>query len=736
MKPSPPAPRSALPSAGKLAPFVILILAIGLFVWHSSSTQFLQDDSYITYRYARNVARGAGPVFNTSERVEGYTNFLWMMLLSALGVLGVPFATIIPLSQVLGVLCGIGVIVIFFFFVRRWSTGPPAVAPLATLFLAANGSFAYWCVSGMETGLFALLIAAAFFTYLSARTTGGFVGTSALLGLAALTRPEGALFWAVVLLHFVVRRALKDRRDALRPTNVRDLALLLVPFLVLVAPLYIWQLSYYGYFFPNTFYAKTGIAATYLKSGIAYVTSFHKAYGFWGLALLFPVGLALRRRGLVPALPFLFALLVLAIQGLYTVSVGGDVLRIYRFFVPVYFLFYFVLAEGVWLVPAGPAARTVLLTILVPLTFWGPFARPFPFLRGRTVRQEINHNKYLERGLVDKMSATGRWLNRNMSEKDWFACTTIGAVSWFSDRNLLDMLGLTDAVVAHHPEHIMGSKVYWKERNYNTRRVLEMDPAYIYFSTGGKPSAAAERALFLRTRFRRGYFPCPISVQERGGVFSDILYKRRPGADTLPLETPGVNPEFVNLYNLGINLARPRTTDSAIAAFRKCNALAPPDFAYGYEWLGEIYLESQKSDLAAENFTRAVEIDDWAVNAHAGLGTICFNQGQFPEAVGHFRKVVTYAPDFYDGYINLSAALTKTLDFAAAETTVAEAVRRFPGIPDLELRLAYVRYLAGNLDGAERDLNAILARFPSYQDARRLLDQVKARRAPTPSPKP
>jgi tetratricopeptide (TPR) repeat protein len=719
-----------LPAAGKLAPLVILVLAIGLFVWHSSSTQFLQDDSYITYRYARNVARGAGPVFNVGERVEGYTNFLWMMLLSALGVLGIPFTTVIPLSQVLGVLCGIGVIIIFFFLIRRWSTGPPAAAPLATLFLAANGSFAYWCVSGMETGLFALLIAAACLVYLDAETASGFVSTSLLLGLAALTRPEGALFWAIVLLHFVVTRATRDRRNALRPANVRDLTLLLVPFVVLVAPLYIWQLSYYGYFFPNTFYAKTGIAATYLKSGIAYLVSFYKAYGFWGLALAFPVGLALRRRSLVPALPFLFALLVLAIQGLYTIAVGGDVLRIYRFFVPVYFLFYFVLAEAVWLIPAGPAARTVLLAILVPLTFWGPF------VPGQSVRREINHNKYLERGLVDKMSATGRWLNRHISERDWFACTTIGAVSWFSDRNLVDMLGLTDAVVAHHPEHILGTRVYWKERNYNTRRVLEMNPVYIYFSTGGKPSAAAERALFLRTRFRRGYFPCPVSVQERGRVFSDVLYKRRPGADTLPVETPGVNPEFVDLYNLGINLARPGKTDTAIATFRKCNAVAPPDFAYGYEWLGEIYLESKQADLAEANFTRAVEIDDWAVNAHAGLGSIYFSQRRFDSATAHFRAVVEHAPDFYDGYLNLSAALTQAADFKSAETALAQAVRRFPGVPDLELRLAYVRYLAGDFDGAERDLNAMLARSPSYQDARRLLDQVRARRGPTPPPKP
>ena len=42
--------------------------------------RFVQDDAFITYRYARNLARGEGLVFNPGERVEGYTNFLWTVM--------------------------------------------------------------------------------------------------------------------------------------------------------------------------------------------------------------------------------------------------------------------------------------------------------------------------------------------------------------------------------------------------------------------------------------------------------------------------------------------------------------------------------------------------------------------------------------------------------------------------------------------------------------------------------
>ena len=43
--------------------------------------RFVQDDAYISFRYARNLADGFGLVWNIGERVEGYTNFLWTLLM-------------------------------------------------------------------------------------------------------------------------------------------------------------------------------------------------------------------------------------------------------------------------------------------------------------------------------------------------------------------------------------------------------------------------------------------------------------------------------------------------------------------------------------------------------------------------------------------------------------------------------------------------------------------------------
>src|SRR5215468_3827839 len=68
-----------------------LLGTLGLLLWHAAVYWFLTDDGYISFRYARNLAHGHGLVFNPGhERVEGYTNLLWVLILAAGNLLGAP----------------------------------------------------------------------------------------------------------------------------------------------------------------------------------------------------------------------------------------------------------------------------------------------------------------------------------------------------------------------------------------------------------------------------------------------------------------------------------------------------------------------------------------------------------------------------------------------------------------------------------------------------------------------
>jgi hypothetical protein len=55
-----------------IAAVVAGVILAGLRSW-------MCDDAFITFRYADNLVRGHGLVFNAGERVEGYTNFSWTL---------------------------------------------------------------------------------------------------------------------------------------------------------------------------------------------------------------------------------------------------------------------------------------------------------------------------------------------------------------------------------------------------------------------------------------------------------------------------------------------------------------------------------------------------------------------------------------------------------------------------------------------------------------------------------
>src|SRR3989442_1472314 len=71
------------PRGRELALFVALFLLTAmLFAYNVRLGYFLGDDSFISFRYARHLAAGRGLVWNPGERVEGYTNFLWVILMA------------------------------------------------------------------------------------------------------------------------------------------------------------------------------------------------------------------------------------------------------------------------------------------------------------------------------------------------------------------------------------------------------------------------------------------------------------------------------------------------------------------------------------------------------------------------------------------------------------------------------------------------------------------------------
>jgi len=56
----------------------LTIAVLACLAWHN---RFIWDDSFISFRYVYNLILGHGLVLNLGERVVGYTNFLWTLLM-------------------------------------------------------------------------------------------------------------------------------------------------------------------------------------------------------------------------------------------------------------------------------------------------------------------------------------------------------------------------------------------------------------------------------------------------------------------------------------------------------------------------------------------------------------------------------------------------------------------------------------------------------------------------------
>ena len=135
----------------------LLLVALGaaLLLAHASLYDFICDDAYITFRYAKNLAEHGAPLYNLDERVEGYTNFLWMVLSAALLRVG---ATVPALVGILG---AVSALVLQWGVWRVWTRVWPS-APLAALFpivgVSASMAVACWTLGGLETTLYTALL--------------------------------------------------------------------------------------------------------------------------------------------------------------------------------------------------------------------------------------------------------------------------------------------------------------------------------------------------------------------------------------------------------------------------------------------------------------------------------------------------------------------------------------------------------------------------------------------------
>jgi len=314
---------SALPHAsgfaatkGRLLVIAGVVALLLAFAAHASAWEFLCDDAYISFRYARHLADHGVLEYNLGERVEGYTNFLWVVLLAAGQLLSWAPEKLAPVLTTLASVTGLGLSV---YVVRElrgrrdqaWKLGD--LLPAACL--VVTPSYMVWAHGGLETSLAATGVLAAILAWLR----GNLVVAAGLAGAAILTRPDSAVAIASFGLAWVAHNLIVQISSSPRPPilgqiPVRRLALATALFVAIVGGHFLWRYGYYGRWLPNTWAIKAH--GTLLRSthGGPYLTNWLTDLG---LVYALPLALMIRVRHLVLAVP-------IVAMAAYSWSVGGD----------------------------------------------------------------------------------------------------------------------------------------------------------------------------------------------------------------------------------------------------------------------------------------------------------------------------------------------------------------------------------------------------------------------------
>lgn len=442
--------------------------------------EFFHDDAYISLRYAKHLLEGYGLVWNPGETIQGYSNFLHVMLAALLGGLGLD---LIVAVRVIGFTAMLGIVLVLFLAARRDQQIPAELKILPALFALAASPFIVWALGGLETVLVAFLITVA--CLLTAESLhrkipdGAAILTGSLFACAVLTRPD-AIVPAGISLMFM-------SFTGWRSGSFRSPAVIAATIIIIIAPYLLWAQSYYGDFLPNTFYVKaTGFSTDRLIYGLDYISDFFFQPPFLPL-LAIVLGILCWQNGNW-TLKHSYLAAIIFVHLLYVTWVGGDHMQAFRFIVPVIGLlgYLVVLCLSSLIANKRPAiypALPVLAVLLLTMQIYSYKLNPMRMDRAAYVGRSI-----------------GIHINRAWPSGSLVAVNTAGSTPYYADKHTyIDMLGLNDRHIARRVINPGDIRLPWQSipghAKGDGRYVLDRRPDYII--TGPAEGALAERPWFL-----------------------------------------------------------------------------------------------------------------------------------------------------------------------------------------------------------------------------------------------
>ncbi|MCF7809982.1 hypothetical protein K9N50_03230 [bacterium] len=407
--------------------FWLVLAVLVIFAFHQPK---LVDDAFISFRYAKNLVDGNGLVYNPGERVEGYSNFLWVLLTAGGYLLGMqPEHTAVALSIPIFAAC-----LLLSYLLALSVLKNRNLSFVLMILVGTNWTISSFASSGLETPLqllefltIAYIIVLSIENEWSAKLT---LALSIMLNISLLTRPDAVVLTMVsLIICFRTKQHWKPK----------DVIVMIAPFLLILLPYIIWKYNYYGSILPNTYYAKVH-GLTGFKYGLFYAYLFLLSY----LLLPYIVVVKFFWRELIKINTAVgYLAFITAAWFLYVILVGGDFME-FRFFVPIIPLILILIIYVI----AKHTSNVQLKYGLILALFLGTLNTAFGF--GKPISGwGVQNIATLTRPLTKdggEWVRIGKELGRIFQDRDVsIALGMAGALPYYSGLKTIDMMGMNDA---------------------------------------------------------------------------------------------------------------------------------------------------------------------------------------------------------------------------------------------------------------------------------------------------
>jgi hypothetical protein len=406
-----------------------LALSLGWILY----TGYVEEDAFITFRFARQIAAGNGFVYNTGERIYGTTTPLLTLLLS--GWLKFISTDVVAGARVMDVFASLGTL---FFTWQTLRTLQRSTAEqffsLAALVFSSN--LLYMSAQGMEVPLATCLMAASWY----ACATGRAKWTGFLCGLLLWTRID-LLFWPVIL---GIVSGVHSPKHGTRIALFTGLTYL--PWLIFAA-------FYFGSPIPHTITAKWVAYSQFNQSPLLphlvtildYLSPFYRIGKnlFPGSLLVLLVIVWSIWRGRIVREKMFLALLAFVVSEVARLTLTRETFSS-RYFIPLLWATMVLFGIGLgmlWNRLENTRIPKNGFKVFLSLTLLAIIGSGLSFARSARAKQTYRYDQSLE--------AIGLWLYRNSDPRSTVLLEPLGYVGYYSERRMVDEVGLVTPQVVN-----------------------------------------------------------------------------------------------------------------------------------------------------------------------------------------------------------------------------------------------------------------------------------------------